>query len=220
MDARYLRHAAFQRLTRLGAFFRRRRMDALLRTVRPSRDDRILDLGGTPSIWRHVPVPLDVTLLNLPGQLPRAEAGHHAFTYVEGDACRADRFPDQSFDLVFSNSVIEHVGPAEKQEQFAREVLRLGRSYWIQTPSRWFPLEAHCGMPGWWFYPPSLREALLRRWRRKLPAWTEMVESTRVLSIARLRELFPGCRIRVEYACGFPKSYVAYRVRPRGEAAR
>lgn len=193
-------------------------MNAFLRAVRPSPHDRILDLGGTPTIWQHVSTPLNVTLLNLPGQLPRAVAGVHTFEYVEGDACRVDGFGDEAFDLVFSNSVIEHVGPDEKQEEFAREVARLGRSYWIQTPSKWFPVEAHCGMPGWWFYPAALRRALVRRWARKLPDWAEMVATTRVLTVARLRQLFPGCRISVEFAFGLPKSYVAYRLRGRDDA--
>jgi hypothetical protein len=91
-------------------------------------------------------------------------------------------------------------------------VIRLARSYWVQTPSMWFPIEAHCGMPFWWFYPESVRQSILRRWHAKLPAWTDMVASTRVLTRRRLTELFPNSRIHVEYSWGFPKSYSAYHI--------
>jgi len=115
---------------------------------------------------------------------------------------------------VFSNSVIEHVGPEDKQEQFAREVVRLGKSYWVQTPSPWFPIEAHSGLPFYWFYPEQLRAWLLRKSQKKLPAWwTEYIATTRVLSRRRVTQLFPNARIRVEFLFGLPKSYVAYFVK-------
>jgi hypothetical protein len=107
--------------------------------------------------------------------------------------------------------VIEHVGPPPKQAEFAREVIRLGRSYWVQTPSKWFPIEVHSGMPFYWFYPEWLRAALFRNWRKRLPAWwASYMDATRVLSRHRMSELFPNGRTRVDYFFGFPKSYVSY----------
>lgn len=211
MSARHLRVRLFYRL--LGpvqARARRARMRWFVEFLQAvgERPPRILDLGGLPAFWANVPQPLDVTILNLPGTIHETPSSHHRFTYVEGDACDVRQFADHSFDVVFSNSVIEHVGDASRQAAFAREVFRLGRRYWVQTPSKWFPVEAHCGMPGWWFYPQTVRERFIRRWRERLPAWTEMIEGTRVLSKARLRELFPGGRLRTERLFGFPKSYV------------
>src|SRR5208282_1607695 len=155
-------------LPRFSAFARRRRMGGLMRMLEIKPGTRVLDLGGSPSIWENVPVPLDITILNLPGGIPSdaldsfdAGTSIHTFHFVEGDACNVHQFSDRSFDLAFSNSVIEHVGPQEKQEAFAREAVRLGKSYWVQTPSAWFPIEAHTGMPFYWFYPEQLRLWLL-----------------------------------------------------------
>lgn len=97
-------------------------------------------------IWDHVTEPLAITILNLPGIARAEHRSRHALTYVSGDACCAPQYPDKSFDVVFSNSVIEHVGDDEKQAQFALEVRRIGKSYWVQTPSKYFPIEAHCGI--------------------------------------------------------------------------
>jgi hypothetical protein len=96
--------------------------------------------------------------------------------------------------------------------QFAGEVRRLGRSYWVQTPAKIFPIEAHCGMPFWWYYPEFLRNYFLTRWRGKLPAWTEMVEGTRVLQRKQLEELFPEAEVYVERFFGITKSYAAFLV--------
>lgn len=201
----------YKLLPSVMAFFRQRRMRAFIRLIRPKAGQRVLDLGGSPEIWDHVPTPLEITILNLPGTLHRAVSARHKFTYVEGDACDVRQFADRSFDLAFSNSVIEHVGPAPKQQEFAREVVRLAPSFWVQTPSPWFPIEAHTGMPFYWFYPDMVREKVLERWRRKFPPWWyEYVSTTRVLSRRRLAELFPGARLRTEMFMGFPKSYTAY----------
>jgi Methyltransferase domain len=209
----------YKLLPSISTFFRRRRMRRLVEIVKIRPGTRVLDLGGTPVIWEHVSVPLEITLLNLPGGvspgmseiLQSHHLRHHTFHVLEGDACNVAQFSDRSFDLVFSNSVIEHVGPPPKQAEFAHEVRRLGRSYWVQTPSMWFPIEVHSGMPFYWFYPQWLRATLMRNWRKRLPAWwSDYMDTTRVLSRRRMTELFPNGRTRVDYFFGFPKSYVSY----------
>jgi hypothetical protein len=172
----------------------------------------ILDLGGTAMIWNYVTPRLNLTILNLPGPIAGNFLTHHNIQHIEGDACQVQGIDDYHFDSVFSNSVIEHVGPFEKRASFAREVRRLGKSYWVQTPSKWFPIEAHCGMPFWWFYPDWLRDYFVERWRKKLPKWTNMVEETTVLEKSELVRLFPEATVLVETTLGIPKSYIAYHI--------
>lgn len=184
----------------------------MLKLVNFEQMATVLDLGGTPRIWESDLLPrLDITVLNLPGYIQPLGRTHHELRYVEGDACNAKEIADKSYDFVFSNSVIEHVGNLERRSQFAHEVRRLGTTYWVQTPSIWFPFEAHTGMPFWWFYPQVVRKAFLRGWRRKLPAWTEMIEGTTVVKRKELETLFPDGRIIVERVLGVPKSYIVVR---------
>ena len=161
-------------------------------------------------MWEHIDGRLNITIVNLPDQTGAEMPSHHDLRFVEGDACNLTDFEDGSFDLVFSNSVIEHVGDEQRQAAFAREVRRLGKSYWVQTPSKWFPIEAHTGMPFWWCYPEPVRRFFLQRWHTTLPAWSDFIAETRVLSRARMQELFPTARIYVESVVGIPKSYAAY----------
>lgn len=60
---------------------------------------------------------------------------------IEGDACNLP-FGDQSFDLVCSNALLEHI-PIEKQSKFASEVERVAKNYWIATPSKFSIIEVH-----------------------------------------------------------------------------
>lgn len=216
MNLRYLRFRIFGAvLDPFQTAMRRRRMRDFVRQMAPREMMSVLDVGGQPEIWRADELPpLDITILNLPGVAGRDEQRKHQLRYVEGDGCDSG-FADDSFECVFSNSVIEHVGNAERRARFADEVRRVGCSYWVQTPAKGFPIEAHSGMPFWWFYPQRLRRHLLDRWHAKLPHWAEMVEGTTVLSKAELQQLFPEATIRTERLLGIAKSYVAVYVRPR-----
>jgi hypothetical protein len=193
--------------------WRAQRMSRFLELVNPPPRARIVDLGGTAHLWTLIDHEFAVTLVNLPGtyDLAREKAAALGVTLVEADACDMhDRFEDQSFDVVFSNSVIEHVGDAAKQDAFAREVRRLAPAYWVQTPSDRFPIEPHTGVPYYWRLPEPARVRLQSTWKRRLPAWAEFIQGTRVLSRARMQELFPNAELYVENKLGFEKSYACF----------
>lgn len=194
--------------------WRARRMRAFLALMRLRPGCRIIDLGGTAELWEFVDSPLDVTLLNECEEDLFAGAGSSArrqYRRVLGDACDASMFADREFDVAFSNSVIEHVGSPDREAALAREVRRLAHGYWVQTPSRWFPIEAHCGLPGWWFYPAALRNAWIRRWSTTGREFTALqMATTRVVTRRRLQGLFPDANIFVEHVCGAQKSLCAY----------
>lgn len=186
---------------------RKRRIRKMHSVLDLQPGSRIIDLGGTSSIWAHVELPLDITIVNLPGvDVDEAKVPQHMITFVVGDAT-ALAYPNASFDMVFSNSVIEHVGGPEKRRAFAREVRRLAPRYYVQTPSVYFPLEAHTGVPVWWALPTSVREWFHRRWENTLPAWNEMVRGTTFVRKSELRELFPDAEVITERFLGISKSY-------------
>lgn len=178
---------------------------------------RVIDLGGTTRLWKLVPVPLDITVLNLATQaIDEHRYGRHRFRVVRGDATNAPELASASFDLAFSNSVIEHVGPHEAQQRFAETVRRLAPSYWVQTPAKTFPIEAHTGLPFWWYYPSSVRRGLIRRWKADVPDYADFIAGTRYVPLGNIRSFFPEARIRRETFGGFVKSYVAWH---RADAA-
>ncbi len=210
---RYARYEVFRRL--LGPFSagtRKARMAQLETMMGLKPGMRVLDLGGQPHIWNFIETPLHIVILNLPGiAMPAPPQSVHSFEYVEGDACDVRQYKDGAFEFVFSNSVIEHVGGEDKQRAFAKEVRRLAPRYWVQTPSIWFPVEAHTGMPFWFVMPEFMRAAFIRNWEKKLPAWTDMVKGTTVISRRDMEAFFPDADLLTERKFGLPKSYILYR---------
>jgi len=138
----------------LSTRFRQRR-DVRLRTLIASiaaekGSIRILDLGGTPQYWERVGISFlrensaHVTILNYVADQLGAENKHpDLFSTSVGDACDLAQFPDNAFDLVHSNSVVEHVGNWSRMKRFGAETRRVGRNYYVQTPYYWFPIDPH-----------------------------------------------------------------------------
>jgi hypothetical protein len=202
----------------ISTYFRRRRMSRFMAEMRITADTRVLDIGGTPDCWDLLSVRPRLTLLNT----PRAKddlAG--AAEWVAGDG-RALPFRSRAFDVVFSNSVIEHVGDEESQRRFAGEVARVGRAYWVQTPNRWFPVEQHLLTPLVHWLPHSWQRIFVPRfnvWQlvarptedRKRFYIEHYLRDVHLLGAGELRALFSGARVIRERFLGVTKSLVAYR---------
>jgi len=182
------------------------------------RPIRILDVGGTQDFWETMefvdPTSSRITVLNL--QAPAAR--HPNVTTVSGDACRMDAFEDGEFDVVFSNSVIEHVGDDASQEAMAAEVRRVGRRYFVQTPNLYFPIEPHFMFPFFQFLPIPARGWLLQNfalsWGGRIPdreSAREAARGVRLVGLSRFRKLFPDAAIYRERVLGLSKSFVAHR---------
>ncbi len=185
-------------------------MQEFVDTFAPTSSTRVVDLGGSPELWRLIDREFAVTIVNLPGDWINRDGEVDGFEYVYADACDLSaEFADDTFDIVFSNSVIEHVGDAERRRAFAREVARLAPQHWIQTPSGVFPIEPHSGFPVFFLLPKRVRRAMSARWRETMPDFADMLDGTVAVRRREMRSLFPSCVLRTEWKFGFPKSWIA-----------
>jgi hypothetical protein len=200
--------------------WRRRRFQLFLRLMSPKLSDILLDVGGNPGFWTLHPQPVRrIDSLNLYAvSWSPQEAPSHEIRTLIGDGCSL-AMPDKSYDIGFSNSVIEHVGSWERQMQFASEIRRVANALWVQTPAYECPIEPHYLAPFVHFLPRSFQKLIIR-WCT-LWGWMErpnteeinsMVETTRLLRKAEMRQLFPDCEIVTErMLLIIPKSYIAIR---------
>lgn len=201
----------------LASKFRRKRYDLFKRLLAGvPKPLRILDVGGTEAFWVDSDLlndeGVEITVLNVdfPSQLdPRIH-------FITGDA-RKLVFPNKSFDVVYSNSVIEHVGSASDQARMAEEIRRVGMRYFVQTPNFYFPIEPHFLVPGFQFMPIDTRAWLLHSfnlgWTKREPELAiarAVVESVKLLRRRDVISCFPDATIFDERIFGFSKSFIAY----------
>jgi hypothetical protein len=206
--------------------FRMRRFSAVRQLIQAALDERgrceILDLGGTETYWLvgkdfiHANrARLGFTILNTEHQ---EIADRDLFSFVEASATEPDLFAGRRFDLVMSNSVIEHVGTWRDMQDFAANVRRLADRYYIQTPNYWFPFEPHFRFPGFQYLPKRVRIALIMR--RSLGFFPRVRDRTvaegiidehALLSTRQMATLFPDAAIGHEKFAGLAKSIIAIR---------
>ena len=193
---------------------------------------RIIDLGGGAAYWERVGLDwldthgFDVLCINHEaGELVRDRKSDGPVSLAVGDACNMADHADDSFDMVHSNSVIEHVGGWRAMSAFAREVRRLAPAYYVQTPNFWFPIDPHFyRVPFIHWLPAPLRSRVHQKvkagWSPRATdteAGMKLAESNVMLDAKQLRHLFPDARMRHERVAFLTKSLIFVRTR-RGEA--
>jgi len=215
---------------RSSAGCRSRRGRLFIDRLQPSAADKILDLGGGRGGYMGEILPYrdNVTIADVDPEMLRGAAERYGFDTVRLDGSEKFPIPDQRYDVVFCSSVIEHVtGPKEivfdllddarfaasaraAQANFAGEVRRIAKRYFVQTPYKYFPVESHS-------FLPFVVVLLPRRWQVRLLAffgrhWIKAVRPDfRLLTIREMRTLFPDAEIVLERYCGFVKSIVAIK---------
>jgi hypothetical protein len=217
VDIHHLRNRLVDAPDSLGARMRARRWEVFRGAFPDIGTMSVIDLGGTVETWLRAPVrPARVHVVNLeqhPTEVPdwiRADYG---------DACD---LPEQilgaRYDLVYSNSVIEHVGGYAQRARFAGAVHSLADRHWVQTPYRYFPIEPHWLFPGFQFLPLKVRAQLARRWplaHSRAGDTTEGLRSalgTELIGRAEMEYYFPRSRVISEHLAGLVKSLIAARV--------
>ena len=210
-------------------FTRRRRMWDFEQAMGLTDATTVIDVGGYTPNWKYLTCHPRVKLVNVhsqPGELPEQ------FTQAVADGC-ALPYAKHEFDIAFSNSVIEHVGDWSRQQQFAREIRRVGRKVWVQTPYRWTWIEPHyiCAFLHWLPLSKPWKVRLLKY--LSVRGWTNrseiapLVDELRLLNWSEMCELFPDCDVHIErflcysslVACRISRSWLV-RVRVRRVRSR
>lgn len=178
---------------------------------------RVIDLGGTAEAWRRAPVrPDSVHIVNL-----EVEEIADIPTWIRIDRADACNLPAKitngNYDIVFSNSVIEHVGGHSQRQLFADAVHSLADRHWVQTPYRYFPIEPHWLFPGFQFLPLAARAAISRHWPLMYSRASGREDSIRqamsveLVSRTEMGLYFPNSTIGSERILGVAKSLVAIK---------
>ncbi len=194
----------------VGARLRERRWQTFRTAFPHVAGYTVLDLGGTADYWRRAPVrPMNVTVVNLhePGE------PSEGIEPLLADACTFT--PTRGYDLVVSNSLLEHVGGRASRRRLAEVIATSAPRHWVQTPYRYFPIEPHWLFPGMQFLPVSARVGVARYWplqHTRSPDRRDAVESVlgiELIGRTEMADLFPSSTLRFEWVAGLPKSLIA-----------
>jgi hypothetical protein len=134
---------------------RARRLEQFLRLAEVDAATRIVDIGSDSLGLRGLAPQLDVTGVDI------VDRPEYPGPFVCADATERLPFEDNQFDLAYSSSVIEHIS-VERRAAFARELRRVARGWYVQTPAYEFPIEPHALLLAAHWLPPNLRA---RYWR-------------------------------------------------------
>jgi len=177
----------------------------------------VLDLGGTLAFWYTAPVlPRQLTIVNHVTD-PLWKHDSPWLAVIVGDACDPPLPRLQGYDLVFSNSVIGHLGGHYRRDQFAEIVAYFGENHWIQTPYRYFPIDSFMACPGFMSMPIALRTQISLHWpigtRRAQTKQEAVARNLEVefLSKTEMQYYFPDSTIVTERFAGLTKSLIAVR---------
>ncbi|MEA2273848.1 MAG: hypothetical protein QOI98_2556 [Solirubrobacteraceae bacterium] len=190
------RGARARAASRLAWRTRRRRHERFFALTRLPPGARVVDVGCGSLGLRAFAPELDVTGVDV------AASPHYPGPFVLADGSGRLPFEDREFDLAYCTSVIEHVEPARRPE-FAAELRRVARGWYVQTPAWSFPIEPHALLPAAHWLPRRIRQ----------PYWTLGVagewEDIPLLRRAEFEDLFgPAFAERLG---PFVKSWIAVR---------
>jgi hypothetical protein len=195
----------------------RKKRFALFRSLIEGLDRpiRIIDLGGTENYWEKMGFlntkQVDISLINL----EQKQTKYANLKSCKGDARNLPEFGDNSYEIAFSNSVIEHVGNYHDQLLMVKEMQRLAPRLYLQTPNYYFPLEPHFLFPFFQFFPLRFKAWLIMNFQlgwypryRKREDAVSIAKSITLLKYKEIRALFPEAIIYREKFLGLTKSFV------------
>lgn len=214
--------------------FKERRAGFFVKTFRLDRDKLILDLGGGDGSYvaeilqrSGVSIPgKNVWVADLNGEQIQSGKKRYPFNFIKLDVSKRLPFRNRQFDIVFCNSLIEHATGAKAttlyetnatkfreqamnyQGQLAREVSRVGKAYFVQTPNKYFPIESHTLLPLPVIFLPRTWLIIIVRLVRALRI-RDAVPDWNLLTASRLQGLFPKAVIHREKFAGFTKALIA-----------
>ena len=214
-------------IDKVSPIFKAKRWQLFMDWHIPQHGESILDLGGGDGslLAELYPYPENIILADIDGDVINAGVNKYGLNNsLLLDECGDIPLDSKSIDIVFCNSVIEHATIDKKciwelkdgrkfkelafirQAKMAREIMRVGKKYWVQTPYRHFLFETHTWLPAAQYLPRILLVETIKFFNR---FWIKKTSPDFfLLSITEARALFPNAEIIFEKVCGVPKSLI------------
>lgn len=209
--------------------FEKHREKIFIKFINPQIEDKILDLGGSDG-RRMIFLASDYKSIVIADTSEKAlikakeTYGYNTVLLIEDEPLP---FPDKFFDVVFCNSVIEHITIKTsandrvsnkefrersliKQRKFADEIRRVGKRYFVQTPYKHFFIESHAWFPSIIIYLPRRVKIKVIRFLNQF--WIKKTSpDLNLLTKREMKSLFPECIQLKEKSLFMTKSLISIK---------
>jgi hypothetical protein len=193
-----------------------------------NENTRILDLGGGDGslLATTLDIKPAICIADIDKELLEVAKKRYGFEVMELDESGRIPCAKNQYDIIFCNSVIEHVtvdkkdiyeihsdktfrtAAFERQKLFANEIRSKCDKYFVQTPYKYFPIESHSWLPGIFVLMPRKTQINLIKFFNKFwpkKTWPDF----NLLTEREMKELFPEAKIVREKSFLFTKSLIA-----------
>ena len=211
--------------------FKQKRKDLFYNQLKPHAQERILDFGGYDGSWLSFLVPENngnLYVADIAEDALKKAKNKFGLKTVLLDESGKIPFDDNYFDVVFCNSVIEHVTVDKneiysiktnkefREKSFARqqflasEIRRVSKKYFVQTPNKHFIIESHNWFPSFFIYLPRTYQIKLIKFLSKY--WIKSsTPDVNLLTEKDMKLLFPDAEIFQEKSLYMTKSLIAIK---------
>ena len=179
-------------MERYRAQSREKKYKLFLEKIQPKDNDTILDIGGGNGLFLEQKYQHKSNIICLDLELEPLLVTKEKYPEIQCILADATALPikDSSVPIVFSNAVIEHVGNRENQKQYANEILRVAKKFFVTTPNKFFPIEFHYRIPFYQFIPKIIQRWLNNKFSVGLWYNKGIWEDIYLLSYRQLKKLF------------------------------
>lgn len=194
----------------------------------PGKQLSIVDLGGTAAFWPDWRVneghQLRITLVN-DHHIDKSNIGYDNsipfISEIVRDATELQLGDLSQFDLIFSNSMLEHIPDPAKRKKLCAMIEESKKPYFIQVPNKYALIDPHFPHPMVPFfarYPRELQAWLLSRHALgsggRSTSYVDALnrlKSYNPLGPSDLQALFPSGTLLIEKTFGLPLSLIVVR---------
>lgn len=176
---------------------------------------KILDVGGTEDYWNQINLIFGTNFQPIINNISKYEIERGNFSGIVDDGKCLSSVKDNSFDIAYSNSVIEHLSTFEEQQEMADNLKRIAKYFFVQTPAFIFPFEPHFLFPVFHWLPRWCRIWLVLIFNlgwfercKNINEASDLVDSIRILKKSELKKIFKNAKIIREQFIFIPKSYL------------
>jgi len=211
--------------------FKENRKNLFYKHLTVSSEDRILDFGGYDGSWLAFLVSFkseELYVADIAEHALETAKNKYGFKTILLDESGKIPFEDNYFDVIFCNSVIEHVTVDKdeiytiksnkefREKSFARqkfladEIRRASKKYFVQTPYKHFIIESHTWFPSFFIYFPRTFQIGLIKFLSKY--WVKSsTPDVNLLTVEDMKILFPDAEIIQEKSLLMTKSLIAIK---------